>query len=143
MGPSADITGGLVQVTKRFGAEGLPRDTIHVKLSGHAGQSLGAWVCKGITLELEGDANDYVGKVGRHTVGGWERRALSLRLFLLPELYMAPAGVIWDPAGASASAHVRLCCGMVSCAAVLATLSYAAHPPGPDTPVLCSRSSRG
>jgi hypothetical protein len=30
--------------------------------SGHAGQSLGAWLCKGITLELEGDANDYVGK---------------------------------------------------------------------------------
>lgn len=30
---------------------------------GHAGQSLGAWLCKGITLELEGDSNDYVGKV--------------------------------------------------------------------------------
>jgi glutamate synthase domain-containing protein 3 len=30
--------------------------------TGHAGQSLGAWLCKGITLELEGDANDYVGK---------------------------------------------------------------------------------
>jgi hypothetical protein len=34
------------QVTKRFGASGLPDDTIHVKLSGHAGQSLGAWLCK-------------------------------------------------------------------------------------------------
>jgi glutamate synthase domain-containing protein 3 len=42
--------------------QGLPDDTIHVKLQGHAGQSLGAWLCRGITLELEGDANDYVGK---------------------------------------------------------------------------------
>jgi glutamate synthase (NADPH/NADH) len=42
--------------------QGLPDDTIHVKLQGHAGQSLGAWLCAGITLELEGDANDYVGK---------------------------------------------------------------------------------
>lgn len=50
------------EVTKRFGIEGLPRDTIHIKLTGHAGQSLGAWLCPGITLELDGDANDYVGK---------------------------------------------------------------------------------
>ena len=99
-------------MTKRYGEAGLPDDTIHIKLSGHAGQSLGAWVCKvgvglgiavspvgapvaahpymsrqrrrsiisfmcavltflwrplavvsqGITIELEGDANDYVGK---------------------------------------------------------------------------------
>lgn len=51
------------EVTKRFGAEGLPDGTIHIKLNGHAGQSLGAWLCSGVTLELEGDANDYVGKV--------------------------------------------------------------------------------
>ena len=50
------------EVTKRFGDAGLPRDAIHVKLNGHAGQSLGAWMCSGITIELEGDANDYVGK---------------------------------------------------------------------------------
>jgi len=50
------------EVSKRFGEAGLPRNTIHAKLTGHAGQSLGAWLCKGITLELEGDANDYVGK---------------------------------------------------------------------------------
>ncbi|KAG1678741.1 hypothetical protein FOA52_012780 [Chlamydomonas sp. UWO 241] len=50
------------EVTKRFGEFGLPTDTIHIKLSGHAGQSLGAWMCSGITMELEGDANDYVGK---------------------------------------------------------------------------------
>jgi hypothetical protein len=43
--------------------QGLPADHIHIKLTGHAGQSLGAWLCKGITIELEGDANDYVGKV--------------------------------------------------------------------------------
>eukprot|EP00210_Caulerpa_lentillifera_P004796 g4578.t1 len=50
------------EVTKMFGEEGLPDDTIHIMLSGHAGQSFGSWVCHGITLELEGDANDYVGK---------------------------------------------------------------------------------
>ena len=50
------------EVTKKFGEAGLPQDTIHIKLTGHAGQSLAAWLCSGITLELEGDANDYVAK---------------------------------------------------------------------------------
>ena len=50
------------EVTKQFGQAGLPDGTVHVKLAGHAGQSLGAFVCRGITLELEGDANDYIGK---------------------------------------------------------------------------------
>jgi len=49
-------------VTKRFGSAGLPDGTIHVRMTGHAGQSMGAWLCPGITLELEGDANDYVAK---------------------------------------------------------------------------------
>ncbi len=49
-------------VAKRYGQAGLPDDTIHVKLSGSAGQSLGAFLAHGVTLELEGDANDYVGK---------------------------------------------------------------------------------
>ncbi|KAG0171861.1 glutamate synthase [NADH] [Apophysomyces sp. BC1034] len=49
-------------VSKRFGEEGLPEDTIHVKLTGSAGQSLGAFLAPGIFFELEGDANDYVGK---------------------------------------------------------------------------------
>ena len=40
----------------------LPNDTINIKLTGSAGQSLGAWLAKGITLTVEGDANDYVGK---------------------------------------------------------------------------------
>ncbi|XP_051142950.1 glutamate synthase 1 [NADH], chloroplastic-like isoform X2 [Andrographis paniculata] len=50
------------EVTKRYHVKGLAADTIHVKLSGSAGQSLGAFLCPGITLELEGDSNDYVGK---------------------------------------------------------------------------------
>jgi glutamate synthase (NADPH/NADH) large chain len=49
-------------VTKRHGGAGLPDDTIRVKFRGSAGQSFGAFVPTGITLELEGDANDYVGK---------------------------------------------------------------------------------
>jgi glutamate synthase (NADPH/NADH) large chain len=42
--------------------EGLPDDTIHIKFTGSAGQSFGAWLPRGVTIELEGDANDYVGK---------------------------------------------------------------------------------
>jgi glutamate synthase (NADPH/NADH) large chain len=49
-------------ITKRFGSEGLPDDTISVHLRGSAGQSFGAFVPKGVTLRLEGDANDYFGK---------------------------------------------------------------------------------
>jgi glutamate synthase (NADPH) large chain len=50
------------EVTRRYGAQGLPDDTIHVKLTGSAGQSIGAFLPPGITLDLTGDANDYVGK---------------------------------------------------------------------------------
>ncbi len=50
------------EIAKRYGEEGLPDDTIHIKLKGNAGQSLGAWLAKGVFIELEGDANDYVGK---------------------------------------------------------------------------------
>jgi len=50
------------EVCKRFGESGLPEDTIHIKFKGVAGQSFGAWLAKGITIELEGMANDYVGK---------------------------------------------------------------------------------
>ncbi|XP_024978754.1 glutamate synthase 1 [NADH], chloroplastic-like [Cynara cardunculus var. scolymus] len=50
------------EVTKRYRQAGLPDNTIHVKLNGSAGQSIGAFLCPGITLELEGDSNDYVGK---------------------------------------------------------------------------------
>ncbi|WP_316976168.1 glutamate synthase large subunit [Shumkonia mesophila] len=50
------------EVAKRYGHKGLPEDTIVIKAKGTAGQSLGAWLAHGITIELEGDANDYVGK---------------------------------------------------------------------------------
>jgi glutamate synthase domain-containing protein 3 len=50
------------EVAKRYGSEGLPEDTIHIKFNGSAGQSFGAFLASGITLELEGEANDYVGK---------------------------------------------------------------------------------
>ncbi len=50
------------RVAERYGLEGLPDDTIHVKLNGVAGQSFGTWVTQGITLELAGEGNDYVGK---------------------------------------------------------------------------------
>jgi glutamate synthase (NADPH/NADH) large chain len=50
------------ELTRRFGGEGLPDDTITVAFEGSAGQSFGAFLPKGITLRLEGDANDYTGK---------------------------------------------------------------------------------
>ena len=50
------------ELTRRYGEAGLPDDTIHLKFTGSAGQSFGAFVPAGITLELEGDANDYFGK---------------------------------------------------------------------------------
>jgi glutamate synthase (NADPH/NADH) large chain len=50
------------EVTSRYGAEGLPDDTIRIHFTGSAGQSFGAFVPRGITLALEGDANDYLGK---------------------------------------------------------------------------------
>ncbi|MBT2385074.1 glutamate synthase large subunit [Streptomyces sp. ISL-11] len=50
------------EVTKRFGGAGLPDDTIDITFTGSAGQSFGAFLPRGITLRLEGDANDYVGK---------------------------------------------------------------------------------
>ncbi len=50
------------ELTKVYKGDGLPDGTVHMKLNGSAGQSLGAFMCKGIHLELEGDANDYVGK---------------------------------------------------------------------------------
>ncbi len=49
-------------ITKRYGAEGLPEDTIRAHFTGSAGMSFGAFVPKGVTLTLEGDANDYLGK---------------------------------------------------------------------------------
>jgi glutamate synthase (NADPH) large chain len=50
------------EVARLYGHAGLPDDTIHIRATGTAGQSFGAWVAHGVTLELEGDANDYVGK---------------------------------------------------------------------------------
>ena len=50
------------EVAKRYGHAGLPEDTIHISLTGVAGQAFGAWVSKGVTLDLMGEANDYVGK---------------------------------------------------------------------------------
>jgi glutamate synthase (ferredoxin) len=54
------ITGG--EITKKHGPNGLPEDTVLLKFNGSAGQSFGAFAPKGMTLELEGDANDYFGK---------------------------------------------------------------------------------
>jgi glutamate synthase (ferredoxin) len=54
------ITSG--EITRRHGAAGLPEDTIRLKFTGSAGQSFGAFVTRGMTLAIEGDANDYFGK---------------------------------------------------------------------------------
>jgi glutamate synthase (ferredoxin) len=58
------VVGTIVgsEITRRYGAHGLPADTIHFHFQGSAGQSFGAFIPKGLTLELEGDGNDYFGK---------------------------------------------------------------------------------
>ncbi|MGB8276322.1 MAG: glutamate synthase large subunit [Methylovirgula sp.] len=57
-------TGAMLSgvIARCYGHAGLPDDTIHVHAKGTAGQSFGAWLARGVTLELEGEANDYVGK---------------------------------------------------------------------------------
>ena len=65
-------------ISKAYGVNGLPEDTIHLKLSGSAGQSLGAFLPSGVTVEVVGDTNDYVGK---GLSGG--------RLVIKPDLRMA------------------------------------------------------
>jgi glutamate synthase (NADPH/NADH) large chain len=50
------------RIAEKYGHAGLPDDTIHINAKGTAGQSFGAWVAKGVTLELAGEGNDYVGK---------------------------------------------------------------------------------
>jgi glutamate synthase domain-containing protein 3 len=50
------------EISRRYGSEGLPERSIHLKLTGHGGQSLGFALTKGLFLEVEGDSNDYVGK---------------------------------------------------------------------------------
>ena len=64
------------EVTKRYGGEGLPDGTIDITFTGSAGQSFGAFLPRGVTLRLEGDANDYVGK---GLSGGRHRRAARPR----------------------------------------------------------------
>ncbi|NTW81932.1 MAG: glutamate synthase large subunit [Chlorobiaceae bacterium] len=58
------VVGTIVgyEITKAHGSKGLPEDTIHLKFTGSAGQSFGAFIPNGMSLELEGDANDYIGK---------------------------------------------------------------------------------
>ena len=50
------------EITRRHGVAGLPEDTVRLNFKGSAGQSFGAFIPPGVTLTLEGDANDYVGK---------------------------------------------------------------------------------
>jgi glutamate synthase (NADPH/NADH) large chain len=62
---SVDRSAGAMlsgEVAKRYGHAGLPADTIQVRLKGTAGQAFGAWLARGVTFDLEGEANDYVGK---------------------------------------------------------------------------------
>jgi len=62
---SVDRSAGAMlggEVAKRYGHEGLPEDTIAISLTGTAGQSFGAWVAHGVSFDLVGEANDYVGK---------------------------------------------------------------------------------
>jgi glutamate synthase (NADPH) large chain len=62
---NSDRTAGAMlsgEIARIYGHTGLPDETVHIKMKGTAGQSFGAWLAKGVTVELEGQANDYVGK---------------------------------------------------------------------------------
>src|SRR6185295_12144071 len=50
------------EIARRYGHEGLKDDTIHIRFAGSAGQSLGAFLAKGVTIDLIGETNDYCGK---------------------------------------------------------------------------------
>ena len=58
------VVGGMLshRIIRDIGPEMLPEDTVHIKFNGTAGQSFGAWLAQGVTFEVEGDTNDYVGK---------------------------------------------------------------------------------
>ena len=49
-------------ISKKYGFEGLKENSIHLKFKGTTGQAFGAWLCNGVLFEVEGEANDYVGK---------------------------------------------------------------------------------
>jgi glutamate synthase (NADPH/NADH) large chain len=66
------------EVAKKHGAKGLPDDTVRIRLTGSAGQSFGAFLAKGVTLVLEGEANDYVGKGFREARSSFSRQRLRL-----------------------------------------------------------------
>jgi glutamate synthase (NADPH/NADH) large chain len=87
------------EVAKAFGHAGLPEDTIRLNFSGTAGQSFGAFAARGVTLELTGDANDYVGKglsggrvVVRQPAGGAHRDPTQNIIVGNTVLYGAIAG---------------------------------------------------
>jgi glutamate synthase domain-containing protein 3 len=80
------------EVSRKYGLEGLPDDTIQIRLSGSAGQSIAAWLPKGITITVDGDANDYAGK-------GLSGGKLIVRV---------PAGSTFEPGEAIIAGNVLL-----------------------------------
>lgn len=70
------VTGALLgsEITRRYGEKGLPEDTISLSFVGSAGQSFGAFIPKGLTLSLEGDANDYVARACPAARSSYRRR---------------------------------------------------------------------
>ncbi len=97
------------EIAKKWGEDCLPEDTIHIRFRGSAGQSLGAFLAKGVTIELEGDANDYVGKdsQGARSSSILPARArsarkttLSLEMFVSTERrQVRPSSVAAPPSG--------------------------------------------
>ena len=52
----------LCFISKKYGFDGLKENSLHIKFKGTTGQAFGAWLCNGVLFEVEGEANDYVGK---------------------------------------------------------------------------------
>ena len=106
-------------VTRRFGADGLPPDTIDLTFTGSAGQSFGAFLPPGVTLRLHGDANDHVGK---GLSGG--------RVIVRPDP-AAPFGprTTWWPATCSATAPRPASCTSAASSASASASATPARPP--------------
>ncbi len=91
---NTDRTAGTIlsnEITKKYKAAGLPDDTIHFNLNGTAGQSFGAFNTRGVTLELEGDANDYFGK----GLSGAKADRVSAQAGILIFLKRTSSSVMW------------------------------------------------
>ena len=97
------------EIAKRYGHEGLPEDTIHLRFAGSAGQSFGAFLAKGVTLDLIGETNDYCGKGLSAGASALASRRASRHRTSLPEMWFCMARLPARPIFAGSPASASQC----------------------------------